>query len=131
MPDVTSREHLCRVSIVAWLAVVALVFMPTLSRLLAHGTGDSFWTEVCTPQGMRQVALADDGAPLPGGPTMSHLDHCPLCGLGGVAPLLPPAAFAWLPLADQAEAMPPLFSAAPRPLHAWAAARPRGPPETA
>lgn len=126
------RQHLRRASVFAWLALIALVFVPTVSRLLAHGTGDSSWVEVCTPQGMKQVAFADEGGnPLPELPAMTHLDHCPLCGLGGSAPMLPPTAFTWVPAGAPAEAMPALFGAAPRPLFAWAAPQPRGPPATA
>ncbi|MFZ5549262.1 MAG: DUF2946 domain-containing protein [Pseudomonadota bacterium] len=129
----STRQHLRRASILAWLALIALVFVPTVSRLLAHGTGDSSWVEVCTPQGMKQVAFADDGGgtPLPDLPAMTHLDHCPLCGLGGSAPMLPPTAFTWVPSGALAEAMPALFGAAPRPLFAWVAAQPRGPPAQA
>lgn len=133
MTFVTSRAHLHRVSIFAWLALIALVFVPTVSRLLAHGTGDSSWVEVCTPQGTKQVAFADaaGSTSLPDLPAMTHLDHCPLCGLGGAAPMLPPTAFTWVPSGALAEAMPALFGAAPRPLFAWAAPQPRGPPATA
>lgn len=129
---VSIRQHLRRASIFAWLALIALVFVPTVSRLLAHGTGDSSWVEVCTPQGMKQVALAEEGGTAPPElPAMTHLDHCPLCGLGGSAPLLPPTAFTWAPSGALAEGMPALFGAAPRPLFAWAAPRPRGPPAQA
>lgn len=131
----TLRPHLRRLSTIALLAIFALALMPTLSRLLAHSTGNSAWVEVCTPQGLKQLAVADDGVTVkPVSPAMlglSHLDHCPLCGLGSAVPPLPPALATWALPEGAREGPPPLFAAAPRPLFAWATARPRGPPTQA
>lgn len=109
------------------MAIFALAFVPTVSRLLAAGTGNAAWAEICTPQGTRLLAAADDGqasGTVQGG---SHLDHCPLCGLSGDAPLPPAAANAVAVTAPRA-LLPRLFLHAPRPLFAWAAAQPRAPP---
>jgi hypothetical protein len=118
----------------AWIALVAMLAMallPTLSHALAHARGGaSSWAEVCTPQGMRLVAVSADDS-LPGGApaqAAGHLEHCPLCALGADAlapPLsLPPALV--LPLGRAG--LPPLFLQAPHTLHAWRSAQPRGPP---
>src|SRR5262245_31384367 len=43
-----------------WLALVAmlaLAVLPTLSHALAFARGGAAWAEVCTPQGMRLVAV--------------------------------------------------------------------------
>jgi hypothetical protein len=103
--------------LIAFIAIFALALLPTVSRLLAHASGNSAWAEICTPRGVKQ-------APAPAG---AHLDHCPLCGLAGSA-LAPPPAAAQATALMPSRAMPALFSAAPLPLHAWAAQRARGPP---
>lgn len=132
-----------RAAWIALLAVFALALAPTVSRLLAaHAGSASAWAEICTPQGTRWIALAADGvsadaavdpqATPPGSSVDTlHLEHCPLCGLGAHAPVLPTAALTWQAPAAGRALMPPLFSQAPRPLFAWAAAQPRGPPAQA
>lgn len=112
------------------MAVFALALVPTLSRLLAAGTGNSAWAEICTPQGTRLLAAADDGQAAGKAQGGNHLDHCPLCGLSGDAPLPPAAANAVTMTAPQM-LLPRLFLDAPRPLFAWAAAQPRAPPARA
>jgi hypothetical protein len=123
------RHRLRRLSGIALLAVFGLVFAPTISHALAHG-GNSAWAEVCTPQGMKLVALDEHGVPdtsAPPSTTISHLDHCPLCGLGAAA--LPRAAPApWASLPGLRHTLPRLFLQAPRTLFAWAAPPSRGPP---
>jgi hypothetical protein len=123
----TLRSRLRHLSLLAFVAVFALALLPTVSRLLAHTTGSAAWVEVCTPRGLKQVAAADTSQP----PVASaHLDHCPLCAVAGAA-LVPPAASVAMPVVAAAPAMPAAFGAAPSPLFAWAAARPRGPPAAA
>lgn len=117
----------------AWIALVAmlaLALLPTVSHALAFARGGSAWAEVCTPQGMRLVALdasqtADPAAPVQ---AAGHLEHCPFCALAADAPPLPPAPAAALPQPLAATAVPALFLQAPRPLFAWASAQPRAPP---
>jgi Protein of unknown function (DUF2946) len=123
------RHRLHRLSWIALLAIFGLAMVPTISHALARVTGTSAWTEVCTPQGTQLVALDETGSgpvtPAAGG---SHLDHCPLCGLGGSPVAPPPVAAPVTFLIDLGNATPTLFLRAPRPLFAWAAAQPRAPP---
>ena len=137
MPTVLNRlrHQLRRLSWVAFVALFGLALAPTISHALAHSQGQSAFTEICTPQGMKRLLLDDRGAPVSDAEpatAISHLDHCPLCGLGAQAPALPPAQP--LPLLDDhglSQALPSLFLQAPRPLFAWASAQPRAPPLTA
>ena len=110
---------------IAFVAIFALALLPTVSRLLAHATGSSAWAEICTPRGLQ--TLTAQGEQAPPASAAAHLDHCPLCSLAGSA-LAPPAVAALTIAHAPARSMPPLFGAAPRPLHAWAALRARGPP---
>ena len=104
--------------------MLALALLPTLSHALA-GSGSGF-AEVCTPQGMKVVTLAD-GEQRPSSASL-HLEHCPYCVAGVGAAALPPAPLA-IPLPPAEPALqPPLFLQAPHTLFAWAAAQPRGPP---
>lgn len=111
--------------------MLALALLPTVSHALAfaHG-GKSNWAEICTPQGMKLVALDDapGAADTPPAQAGSHLDHCPYCGLSGHATGLPPAPAAVPGLPAGADAVPRLFLQAPRTLFAWRSAQPRGPP---
>lgn len=82
-----------------WMLAVMLLgaLTPTVSRARAavNGATSVTWMEVCTAQGMTQVAaLEDDGAPT----TAVVVDHCPLCvlGLDRLAP--PPEPLVWLGL---------------------------------
>jgi hypothetical protein len=130
------RHRLHRLSWIALLAIFGLALAPTISHALAAASGNSAYTEICTPQGTRLVALDDGGAakaqpagPLP--PSLGHLDHCPFCGLAGHAPALPPALLVWQLDDGLAHAVPRLFLQAPRALYAWAPAQARAPPRSA
>ncbi len=110
--------------------MLALALLPTLSRAMAHGAGGAVsWAEICTPQGMKLLALDvvpdEPAAPAQAG---SHLDHCPYCSLAGQALGLPPAPVAAPALVLAAGHEPPLFLPAPRTLPAWRSAQPRAPP---
>lgn len=107
-----------------------MALAPTLSHALSFARGGpSAWAEVCTPQGMKRVALdsaveADAGAATPA-PSM---DHCPYCAFSADAAGLAPApALVPTPPAG-ADALPALFLQAPHTLFAWASAQPRAPP---
>jgi hypothetical protein len=120
----TVRHHLRLGTWLALVAMLALALLPTVSHALAR-SGSGF-AEVCTPQGMKVVALAD-GEQQPSSAAM-HLEHCPYCAVAGTAAALPPAPLV-LPLPPaEAALQPPLFLQAPSTLFAWAAAQPRGPP---
>lgn len=105
----------------ALLAAAALVLLPTLGHAFAKGGGSL--AEVCTPQGLKWVPL-DDGETTPA-PSV-HLEHCVFCATAVAPPPAVPAARA-LPVAGNTP-VPPRFLSAPRTPHAWASARPRGPP---
>jgi hypothetical protein len=118
------RRHLRFANWLALVAMLALSLLPTVSHALAHpGSG---FVEVCTPQGMKLVALAD-GEKQPSNSAL-HLEHCGYCSASFnavVMPALPPALPQLQTLGTQA---PPLFLQAPRTLFAWRSAQPRGPP---
>ena len=120
------RRHLHRATLLAWLAVLALALVPTLSRLL----GQSGWAEVCTPQGMQLAAVAGDGEPALA-LDASRLDHCALCSLSAGAAPLPSAAPAPGLLPVSSTAPPAQFLQPPRTLLAWRSAQPRAPPSFA
>jgi hypothetical protein len=122
------RSSLRRVAWLALLAVLAMGLLPTVSHALALKRGGSAWAEVCTPQGMRLVAVDSDDSPAPL-QASGHLEHCPLCALQGMdASAPPPARTSVLMLPVQRLGLPPLFLQAPATLHAWRTAQPRGPP---
>ena len=120
------RHHRLLTAWIALVAMLAFALVPTVSRALAFGTGSSGWAEICTPQGMKRLAVVDDdGAPVQAG---THLNHCALCGLStdGAAPL--PAAPAPLRLPVGSAAGPRLFPQAAHTLPAWRRAQARAPP---
>ena len=54
----TLRRRLPLCTWFAILAMLALALLPTVSHAVAHGQGSrSAWAEVCTPQGMKWVAV--------------------------------------------------------------------------
>jgi hypothetical protein len=110
--------------------MLALAVLPMVSHALALARGGpGAWVEVCTPQGMRLVAV-DDSAAQPAAPVSAegHLEHCPSCLLGADASGPPPAALAAWSSPQGPAGVPLLFLQAPRTLFAWRSAQPRGPP---
>ncbi len=107
-----------------------MALLPTLSHALASARGDSAWAEICTPQGMRLVAVSadpDESSPAPLS-AAAHLEHCPYCAQSAGTLGLPPAPMG-VPFLPVASAEPPaLFLQAPHTLHAWRIAQPRAPP---
>lgn len=94
-------------SLAWWLLAVMLLgaLAPTVSRARAAAQGQAgvTWMEVCTSQGMQQVAIGDSQNPAP---TTVVVDHCPLCVLT-LDRLAPPAApFVWQGLPQA----PPVFA---------------------
>jgi hypothetical protein len=133
------RRHLRPLTWISLVAILALAMLPTLSHALSHAAseGPGGWAEVCTQSGPKRIAvdaggrlmdtlIETDANAAHGG--AAHLQHCPLCALSLDAPVLPPAASAALPLALASDAPPLAFLYAPRTLHAWRSAQPRGPP---
>lgn len=117
---------------IAWLALCALLawaLLPTLSHAFAPAGGKTVWSEVCTPQGMRLVAIDAAGGETPAPvSTAGHLEHCPYCAPTFGALGLPPALLSLALPPPAALGPPPLFLHAPRTLFAWTAAQPRAPP---
>lgn len=122
------RHHLRLAVWLALAAMAAVALLPTLSHALARaaGGGSSAFTEVCTPQGTKLVALAD-GQAAPDS-ALLQLEHCSWCtaALGDLAP--PPLAWHQDGPVAGAGFVPALFLQAPHTLHAWASAQPRAPP---
>ena len=121
-----TRRHRRLTVWIALLAMLAFALVPTLSRALAPAQGASTWAEICTPQGMRRVALADgDPAPTPASPS---LDHCAFCGLSGDGPAPLPAAQPRLPQPPGCASVPSRHLQASRPQPEWRRAQARAPP---
>lgn len=127
---------------VACFAMIASALAPAATRLLADPAVDpiALAQQICTmdPAGMTSIVVGsgaiaaattesgssppEDDAP------MQHASECPYCATHAYSFALPPATkpIAALPLASDA---PPLhFLQSQRPLFAWIAASPRGPP---
>ncbi len=110
--------------------MLALVLLPTLGKAMAFGAGSTAWAEVCTPQGVRVVALDAAGGEATeqaGAPASAHLEHCALCLLSAQPLMLPPAGAA-LPASEGVPTLPRLYLPAQGTPHAWRSAWPRGPP---
>jgi hypothetical protein len=113
----------------SWTAVLAVLLAslaPTLS--LALGAANSAtWVEICTTQGSKWVATGEDGSGH--APASIHpLEHCPYCSLHTPTLGLPPLTGVQPLPVRLSHAVPVAFLAAPRTLHAWLSAQPRGPP---
>ena len=117
---------------------------PAVSHALA-AAGATTWVEVCTAQGMRWVAVADEAADAsnPTGTTpatdadgqplapSAQLTHCPACTLGHLSMAPPPSAHTLLPLPVQRAGLPTRFEQAARTAHVWQAPPARAPPARA
>jgi len=119
------RQHVMYV----WIAMLGVLFSalaPALSHAMAAPRADE-QVQVCTMAGMKTVVLAK--APSGKSVLPDHFaNHCAYCAThGGMNALLPmaPCVFA-LPAASPS--YPPLLRQAAKPLFAWTAAKPRGPP---
>lgn len=120
----TLRQHLRRLAAIALMAVLGIVFAPTVSHALSAAGSGNPWAEICSiANGTAPVQAPTQSAPAP------HLDHCPLCGLADGAAPIPVAVAAWDAAGGEA-LLPARFLHAPRTLHAWASAQPRAPPIT-
>jgi hypothetical protein len=125
------RLRLHALSRLALLAMVSLALLPTLAQAFAQTRGGQALTEICTPQGMKLVVVdsGDQATPADAAKSaLGHLDHCPFCAAAAHDMAPPPAAPELLLLPSTGAEAAPLFLQAPRTLHAWVAAHPRGPP---
>ena len=121
-----------RTAVVALLAMVMVVFAPTISKVVASERVGSDLVKVCTVEGMKWVSVSESQQASSVGqqhePVGAH-DHgvdCPYCSLQTTK---------YLGVASQSFAttsvvslLPPLFYQASKPLFAWAHARSRAPP---
>lgn len=128
MPAAVRRHR----RLAAWIASFAILLnalAPSISHALGAQRG--LLGEVCTTDrsGLALAALAaataDDGQD---GSARAMASACPFCFTHAGSPAILPPARAPLLAPRLQHARPQLFFAAPRPLFAWTAARPRGPP---
>lgn len=126
------HAHLLRRS--CWLALFAMLAMallPTVSHAFAASRGQTSWTEVCTAQGVRIVAIDNDGAASSESapaPASKHLQSCPFCAPALGALGMPPAAL-YTPAPRPTAAKPAAQPAQARSeALAWRNAQPRAPP---
>jgi Protein of unknown function (DUF2946) len=114
-----------RLSAFTWIALFAmfgLALAPTISHAVNASNGANPWAEICSTANGN-----GSGAPtLPG--TLSHADHCPLCGHGAGPLGLPPSAVLVLPMPQRALRATPLAAVAVAQGFSWAVAQPRAPP---
>ena len=118
-----------------WVAAMAILLMalaPTISHAL-QGQSARDWALVCSTQGAKWISAsgdAEDRSSAPQPASVHAFEHCPYCSLHAGTVGLPPAggSVVLLSLSDR---VPRLFLTAHRPLHAWLAAQPRGPPRLA
>lgn len=108
------------------LAAIALnAILPTVAMAHAAPTG-VVMAQICTTDGLRTVVLS--GGELQTDTADREHRECPFCAGLGLAALLHDPARLGLAIDDRPFLAPALFAHAPRPLHAWHACRPRGPP---
>jgi hypothetical protein len=121
-----------RTAVVALLAMVMVVFAPTVSEVIAADRVDSNLVEICTVEGMKWVSVSEiqqsDSAGQQHEPASAH-DHggeCPYCSLQTTKFLsVASQSFATSPVVSL---LPPLFYQASKPRFAWAHSRARAPP---
>ena len=103
-----------------WIALLAVLFSalaPSISKAMS----------ATSPYGSAEVCSVGDVKKSPA-PADHAMEHCPYCVThGGTYALLPPTASGFAVIGGH-DYYPPLFYSAPRPLHRWTAANPRGQP---
>jgi hypothetical protein len=127
-----SLMQIRRTALIALVAMVMVVFAPTISKVVASERVGSDLVEVCTVEGKKWVSVFEiQQASLVGQqhePASAH-DHggdCPYCNLQSTKFLsVASPSFAAAPVVGL---LPSLFYQAPKPLFAWAHSRSRAPP---
>ncbi len=110
--------------------MLAAALMPTLAQALAQSRGDTRpWAQVCTPQGMKRVALdasasGESSAPLQAGGAPGHCTLCTAAGAVG----LPPAPAGGVYLLGASAELPAQPEHPRAPGTTWCGAQPRAPP---
>ncbi len=120
-------------AVIASLAIMASAFAPTVTRLLADVLGVRIvLAEMCTvdPTSGAPVAMAIDfGSSQPdGGTSTQRASDCPYCVPHAFSFALPTAPHSFTVLSLASDGPPLRFLQSHRPLFAWIAAAPRGPP---
>lgn len=114
-----------------WIAILAILFgalAPTVSHALAAAGNSSDTIEICTVNGYKLVKLSgSDGSKVPASPKHG-MEHCAFCTIHGGSHALISTLFVTVVPDPGRDIFPPLFYTAPQSLHAWSAAKPRGPP---
>lgn len=128
----------------AWIALFAMlsgVLLPSVGQAAGaggQGSGGIWRLEICSASGNHWIELdaaqardfiAHAGDPASGGEAAATSGHCPWCCGHSQAAGLPPAVLPSFALPAQPGVLPVSFLPAARPLHAWATARPRAPPQ--
>jgi hypothetical protein len=120
--------------IIAWLACIAILLntlSPEISHAIAAAQGKAApWEQICSTSGSKFIPLdLDSKNENPGqNTTPMAMEHCAYCVSHAASYMLPPVAGLQFSIIIPHLFFPPLFYRASRPLFAWAASSPRGPP---
>ncbi len=114
-----------------WIAMLVILFgalAPTVSHALAAAGLSADTVEICTVNGYKVVKLTDtDSRKAPSSP-QHGMEHCAFCTIHGGSHALTSTRLVTFAPGPGRDIYPPLFYSAPRSLHAWSSAKPRGPP---
>lgn len=111
------------------MAILLNALAPSLSHALGSYERDLGWDQICSASGSHAASFTTlDSTSDNSSDQASAVPHCPFCApqAGHVALPAPSVSLALPNLT--AVFLPPLFYQAHRPLFAWSAANPRGPP---
>ncbi len=125
-----SRPLRTHIALLALLAMLGVACFPSIARLLGPSSERLIHLSLCSPDGADRSVVFDLGAGGDNKPSQSpRLDtgDCPFC-VTHVALGMPPIVLAAVPAGDLSDGLPDRFYTAQRPLFAWTAAHPRGPP---
>lgn len=126
MPGKALRQRLS-----AWIAMIAVlagVLVPGAIHAMSQLSGGERWVEVCTPSGMKLIAV-DAGQESPGDTGQGILvGSCPFCATHAGAWALPSDGKDQLVPLSRQRALPAVPHFAPRQLFAWTRLQARAPP---
>ena len=71
-------QNKIRIAFAALAIVILQAWLPVGAYARMAGP-DGLTFEICTPQGLKKLALDADGSPVESRPGAGHADHCPLC----------------------------------------------------
>jgi hypothetical protein len=121
------------ISLMTSMAVlIATLVMPVSHAHSApnHTVAFSFWTEVCTSEGMKLLKVEGDRVVPSSHPhgKADSLHHCTFCSAYSNGSNVPHAGGSILPVVEEASSLPLLFYRSHQPLFAWSSVQPRAPP---